>query len=358
MLIILDTTAFSDKLRLDDISMKILFKFGEKSGFNIGISEVVYLETLNQAREEIVRVSEANNKRLGGIIQKLGLYPDFFLHDSEINKLFKQYKKRFDDFIKESNIKKYPIPKRSHKSIIERDLARKKPFNKSGKGYRDALIWETIIDIINTNPDQIVFISNNTEDFYNETKDGIHKDLKFDILETKHPNADILLYKNIYDFVKDKIIPTLPSPDKTYANLVHNNPNFDFDDELCTMLTEKYIGYDIRNDAVNRSGKFEQISIDSVGAVSEIEFLDEKQLSSSESILTASCTILCEFNTFIYKSDFHLIDNIEELFIWDNDWNSHYYAVSFSDYLDIEVLLTIDTKNVSISDVELIDIVN
>jgi len=33
----------------------------------------------------------------------------------------------------------------SHADIVTRDLKRRKPFQQNGKGYRDTLLWETIV---------------------------------------------------------------------------------------------------------------------------------------------------------------------------------------------------------------------
>jgi hypothetical protein len=61
-----------------------------------------------------------------------------------------------------------PIPTIDHQTIVSRALACRQPFDKEGKkGYRDTLIWYTILSLCE-NLDKnnlIVFVTNNTGDF-------------------------------------------------------------------------------------------------------------------------------------------------------------------------------------------------
>lgn len=72
-----------------------------------------------------------------------------------------------------------PYPQTQHANLVSRCLAQKKPFSNKDKdrGYRDALIWDTIVDLVKANPDShIVFISSNTNDFSQGTNE-LHPDL-------------------------------------------------------------------------------------------------------------------------------------------------------------------------------------
>ena len=64
-----------------------------------------------------------------------------------ITKEKEEYAKFFYAQIRRLNINIIPYPSTSHKDLVSRDLARKRPFQESGKGYRDALIWESLLTI-------------------------------------------------------------------------------------------------------------------------------------------------------------------------------------------------------------------
>ena len=49
-------------------------------------------------------------------------------------------------------------------ALLVRDLQRRKPFDDSGKGFRDALVWETLKAVVLASEagDTIIFVTNNT----------------------------------------------------------------------------------------------------------------------------------------------------------------------------------------------------
>jgi hypothetical protein len=60
-----------------------------------------------------------------------------------------------------------PFPTVTHLDVIQRDLDRRKPFHPSGKGYRDALTWISLLERIVACPpeQQVVLVTNNTTDY-------------------------------------------------------------------------------------------------------------------------------------------------------------------------------------------------
>lgn len=72
--------------------------------------------------------------------------------------------------------------------LLARDLLGRKPFTETGsKGFRDALIWLTIQNIVTSLPKpetQVVFVTNNRKDFCG--KDGrLHADLQAELTDSR-----------------------------------------------------------------------------------------------------------------------------------------------------------------------------
>lgn len=54
----------------------------------------------------------------------------------------------------------------SLEAIIERSLSETPPFKSKGKGFRDALIWYSLLEYLRTNPEhKVAFITDNSKDF-------------------------------------------------------------------------------------------------------------------------------------------------------------------------------------------------
>ncbi len=67
--------------------------------------------------------------------------------------------------------------------VLTRDLDQRKPFDEKGKGFRDALIWETVREIVaDLDADvTVIFVTDNWSDFQVEAGGAIHPDLQIDL---------------------------------------------------------------------------------------------------------------------------------------------------------------------------------
>lgn len=110
-------------------------------------------------------------------------------------------------------IRTLPYPKVDLKEMTLRASARKKPFKESGAGFRDYLIWKSIIQLLKRTKSTVCFVSANTKDFFDQNRP--HPDFISD-LETLGINRDRLVFKrNIGEVNREFIIPRL----KPFTNL-------------------------------------------------------------------------------------------------------------------------------------------
>jgi hypothetical protein len=84
--------------------------------------------------------------------------------------------------------------------ISTRAINRQKPAGEKGQGFRDTLLWLTIKDHCKKcHEKQITFISNNSDDFSNASKDDLHESLITDCLID---NIKINYFRNLKDFIE------------------------------------------------------------------------------------------------------------------------------------------------------------
>lgn len=57
------------------------------------------------------------------------------------------------------------LPSVPHDLLVHKALQRRPPFAGRGTGYRDALIWETVKEILRTSDESVTFVTANTSDF-------------------------------------------------------------------------------------------------------------------------------------------------------------------------------------------------
>lgn len=84
--------------------------------------------------------------------------------------------------------------------MVQRSIRGSKPFRTSGVGYRDALIWQTVLEQAKST--DVVFVSGNSKDFAAE--DGsLHSDLQADLVGC--PNS-VTLLPGVDQFI-EKYVP-------------------------------------------------------------------------------------------------------------------------------------------------------
>lgn len=105
--------------------------------------------------------------------------------------------------LKQLSAKLLPLPDVSHEQVIRRNLERKKPFNDKGAGYRDFLIWRSILPFVR--PGKLVFISNNVNDYADESKKSLHPDLLADLPKGR----DVTFYPSLRQAVDAEVLPRM-----------------------------------------------------------------------------------------------------------------------------------------------------
>ena len=124
-----------------------------------------YLERANEGISRLVEVGHKNKK-----IKPKKNYKSFF-------------KKEVESFIKENNIRTVPVPKLSVDELVDRAVNKTKPFNDKTAGFKDSIIWLSIMDDARKKGDveYILCTENHTdftsevvEEFKSKTKKIIH----------------------------------------------------------------------------------------------------------------------------------------------------------------------------------------
>lgn len=357
MILILDTNVFYDDYGLQGTTLRILFEYLRKGGFRMLIPEVVFMETVNQVREKIAAAAEANNGRVLEMRRKTGLTISPVITPADIEELVNKYTAFLRGRLEAVSATIAEIPSISHKMVLERDLERKKPFTKNGKGYRDALIWETVLQAASNESDPIVFISKNSSDFADDEKKGLHPDLLSDLANHNIDPSKITLLLAIGSFVKETLIPKLPSPEQTLVTFMQKaHPTFSLESELADTFSEKLSGQEIEHHLIGKPSEFESITFSMVEHIYDIEIHEEHELSPNERILEIEAFLDCEFDAFIFKTDLWCMAEDEMPHVWDHDWNKHYAAVSFSETVQVQAYISLDMDRGKISSVEVNEI--
>lgn len=245
-------------------------------------------------------------------------------------------------------IKIIPYPSISHQELVKRNLARKKTFQETGKGYRDALIWESVKSICEKslslfeNP-KIIFVNKNHKDFCEEGL--LHPDLKEDLVNNGINENYVRVIEDIDIFIKEYIKPKQKIlkniQEELNANKQYNGIylNTEINNRITEFLLHREFDYE-------ESPFRQEFENPSVVGINEPSFtvMEVRQISEEEFFVEVKIDVDCEFNFFIFKSDAMCMDEDELPYIWDSDWNKHYMAASKTIPIKLKVTLIVNSS--------------
>lgn len=362
MKVVLDTNIIFSDFHLKGAKIKNLCESVKSTGDTIHIPTLVIDESINKYKEQLqvckskIEKGISDFKRLTG--KEMGKSPvteDFISNEIE------EYAHNFPKQVKTLGIKTIAYPSVSHQELVKRDLARKKPFQESGKGYRDALIWESVKSICESpstllDMPKIVFVNKNHKDFCEE---GflLHPDLKEDLINNGISADYIRIVDDIDVFVNEYIKPK----QKILRNILDDLNSYkeyneiDLTTEIEGRISEYLLHREFDYEESPFRQEFENPSIVSIDEPS-FEVIDVRQISDEEIIIDINISVECEFDFFIFKSDAVIMDADELPHIWNNDWNKHYMAASDSTSVNLKMSLIVDTgfNEILSDDIEII----
>lgn len=352
MYIIIDTCALYGDQKLIGSKIRALCEIAKISGDFVFLPEIVIEEINNIYHDNLTTALSSIDKELSDIKRLTGVTHTSTYNNDYLNKEFKEYLSTFSTQIRKLRIKRIPYPKTPHSVLAKKAVLKKKPFSESGKGYRDALIWENIKDIYskikNTDNSPLILITNNTKDFCE--KGDLHPLLIAELADYDKKKKDIFIETEISSFITNYYNDKLEFVD--FKTKFEDN---DTELEDLKLNIEKqifkfleYRSFDF--DESPFSSEYESPTVTDIHEDYAYYFQEFKLLSDKEILISLKVKVICTFDVFIFKSNYLVMDEDSAPKIWDNDWNEHYFACSEDNIVSLNILLIIErTTNELIS---------
>ena len=199
--VFLDSNTFFNHWHLNNADLTLLANFIKNSQSILLASELVCEEVQNLHQREQSRVM-ADLRKYYEIAQRFNKEKtphsfDSLLQPYDFKKVLKE-KMEFVESFGYENI--------SQKAVTARAIARTLPFREKEKGYRDTLIWLSLLEFLKTKKetDSVAFINQNSNDFYNSEGKDFHDDLARD-LKSHNITCSIKVYPSLNAFIKGEV---------------------------------------------------------------------------------------------------------------------------------------------------------
>lgn len=358
MIIILDSSVVCSDFQMKGSNFHLLGDYLNKTKSQLVYPEIVIDEVKNKYKENVIKQKNELEKAYSSL-GKLSVKGIKTLIESDfVEKLAKEYNKYFDDKIVESNAIIEHYPKISHKKVVQRALSRKKPFNENGQtGYRDYLIWESVINVLKRNMEQVIFITLNTKDFCSE--DRLHNELLED-LNKKHIGIDrLVFYDSLKKFIDKQVVPQLEEIKELemIKEKLENSEyqDIDFSNLIQNELEKLIVGTELDTEKIHMMSQYENPTVTDIVDINSIDILGIKKLHTGELFINAYLNVECGFEFFIYKADYYCMVG-KKFIVLDSDWNEHYIWATDSMEILIEIDFVLDTNAKEITSSEVIGI--
>jgi len=222
MNVFIDSNILFEDYFFDNKSSKKILDYAKENLIYLYMSEIVRLELRRQFQKEI----EAKNRELNKVIADSARLKI----DSEVKliDIGKQLEK-FDEFYSEleyiDSFKIIPYKNEYLPDIVDRAIYRKKPFTEEKTELKDALIWKSYSDYVESNQlSKCILLTNNTSDFCaKKDKSKVHQDLLVDTDKFSVINSSFNFLK-----LKSSILESPEHKFQAYISQFNFNKDFVF----------------------------------------------------------------------------------------------------------------------------------
>ena len=145
--IVLDSNVLISDYWLRSPSFLLLREFLGRAKATLVVPKIVLEEVVNHHREDLAKLkSEIRDtvREAGRLLRNVKGSAKWWVEISKTDSA-DPYEKFLSAELAAMKAKVPDYANIPHADVVSRDLRRRKPFQQSGKGYRDALLWETIV---------------------------------------------------------------------------------------------------------------------------------------------------------------------------------------------------------------------
>ena len=356
MKIVLDATVLVSSFHLRGPKFQLFEWYLRNESAKLVVPQIVVEEVKNKFREKAIENFEMISKSVSKLANHLDRGVRIPISSSDLDSYFENYNQQLDEKLTSYNTE---IPSHEdipHQVIVDRDLARKKPFRKVGKGqestgYRDTLIWEVILRKVAPESDLVVFVTGNKKDFWDTSVEGLHRDLSHELVRNSMPHDRVVTIKDIDSFNEIYVKAKIPAVEEAKI-LLEQGKYYDFsikswlDENTTDIITELEKDIDIPLNMFDLEA--DSISIDWIEYSSKISVDQVFEIDTNKVFIDVSlkAAFSLDINTYSYVYWGELADLPLDVSIQQCDDRYAHLSMYIELPINLSLIFNISTKTV------------
>jgi hypothetical protein len=127
-------------------------------------------------------------------------------------------RQEWEDFISDGKATLLEFPRVNYERLVNRCLSKKRPFQpkRDDEGFRDALIWESVLEIAQSSNEQVVLISDDSNAFGTHESERFHPDLANELEEIGLSAEYVLYFSTVRSFIDLMFGETMPMDNRIF----------------------------------------------------------------------------------------------------------------------------------------------
>lgn len=197
--IVLDASVLLRYPRLTGVAMSVLLAEIAIGGVAVFVPEVAVRETAagfgRRFEEHLTKLRAAARE-----LRRLGLQVSEPSQESA--DLRAEYERWFRGALAEHGATVLPIPPVDLGALVDSACARRKPFDDKGSGFRDALVWQSVLDLARERRHTITFLTSDNDFYAASGSDQMAPEL---LEATAAAGVEVQVVRSLEDFVRNRI---------------------------------------------------------------------------------------------------------------------------------------------------------
>jgi hypothetical protein len=316
----LDANAIADDFLFSRNPARLLLREARQGRVKIVVPQVAFDEAVNLFRESVEERRREAQKSLRRL-QGLGvLSHETATVDVAAEEAAKRYAADLRATLEAANATILPYPSVSHENVTRRALDRRRPFDPQGKdGYRDTLIWETLIEAA-AQDESIVLVSGDNAAFSGKKGAELRPELVDELEDRGLARDSIRRIHSISEYTDT--LPTVPEKQLEFEHLASTPGGIR--DYLLESIEEEAFDYsEDQTSVIGLALEVDQLFIESVHGLGEVKVEAARELEDGVIALDLVVEAEATLEVHVWKAD-AFGDEADDLRITDYDFNESF----------------------------------
>ena len=341
MHIILDANALIAEGYGDSSRAHELLSISRSLGFQVHVPKVVLEELVGHYSRRLEKAISAMSGHIADLAWLVDRELDYPIDESDRQNESKMFRDRLLARLATANVNTPSYPTNTHEEIVKRATSRRRPFDDSGSGYRDTLIWFNILDLAGELDGRIMLVARDKD--FADKSGYLHNDLMDDLTSNEQPKDRIVLISSIKELMEQHIHPNVRQTFEQGPLETLKAVGFDVVEAITPWILTAFFNADLDPREVGLSWECEFTKLSSVDKVSELNVVSVRKISGNEFSINLLVDLIGNFEIFIPRNDWSAaVAANPRLQIMDDNWNDNGVLAAISLESQCELDLNID----------------